>query len=72
MTIEGTDRIERDLLEMKASILRIENKLEDRGEKVEDRLRSLEQKMAQVWVLGGLGVFVLAPLVGFVLRKVGL
>jgi hypothetical protein len=65
-------RIERDLEEMKAAILRIEQKLESRGEKVEDRLRVLEQKLAQVWVLGTLGVFVLAPLIGLIIRKLGL
>lgn len=61
----------RDLEELKAALLRIETKLDSRVEKVDERLRMLEQRMAQVWVLGALGVLVFAPLISLVIRKLG-
>lgn len=70
--MEGLERVERDLEDMKAALLRIEERLEQKGEKVDDRLRNLESRMAQVWVLGLLATLIIAPLISIVIRKMGL
>jgi glutathione S-transferase len=70
--MEGLARVERDLEDMKAALLRIEERLDKKSEKVDDRLRVLESRMAQVWVLGILATLIVAPLISLVIRKMGI
>lgn len=64
------DHIDRALQEIRESILRIESKLDARVEKVDERLRVLEQRIAQVWILGAFGTLVIVPLISYVVHKV--
>ena len=66
------EHLEAQLSEMKAALVRIEAKMDAKDDKMDERLRSLETKMAQVWILGALGVLVFAPVISFIIRKVGL
>jgi glutathione S-transferase len=70
--MEGLERVERDLEDMKAALVRIEERLDKKGEKVDDRLRVLESRMAQIWVLGILATLIVAPLISLVIRKMGI
>ncbi len=63
------DKVDAGLAELKATLVRIEEKLDARHEKLEDRVRTLETGVARVYALGALGTLIVGPVIGVIISK---
>ena len=63
------DRLEKGLEGLHEALVRIEQKLDAQHDRLEERVRVLEQRMAQVWVLGALATFIVGPVLALVVGK---
>ena len=62
MPIKNGSRVSQALEETKANAERLD--------KLDERIRALEQKVAQVWILGTVLAIIVVPLISYVIHKV--
>ena len=62
MPIKNGSRVSQALEETKLNAERLD--------KLDERMRATEQKVAQVWIMGSVGAFIVVPLISYVIHKV--